>query len=173
MSDGGEQLAWRETYFVLFSMDDRPTLAQVEAAIHQASKRLHVTDLQANDEGLFTSAVVQAPEDNAAMEISFEAGESVVEQSADLALRLRKQLDGDQLAQLVRCDARLDVLHFERLVDAADDFAAEDEYGDEFDEDDDLLNEALDPASLITVVDALAQLTGGLAFDPASGDLMA
>ena len=165
----GEQLAWRETYFVLFSVDDRPTLAQVESAIHEASKRLHVTDLQANDDGLFNSAVVQAPEDNAAMEISFEAGESVIEQSAELAKQLRKQLDGDQLAQLIRSDARLDVMHFERLPEGASDFDME----EDLDDDEALLAEALDPASLITVVDALSKLTGGLAFDPASGDLMA
>lgn len=171
MSDfgvSGEQLAWRETYFILFSIEDRPTLAQVESSIHEASKRLNVTDLQANDDGLFNSAVVQAPEDNAAMEISFEAGESVMEQSAELAKQLRKQLDGDQLAQLIRADARLDVMHFERLPESAGELGME----EQMDDDEALLGEALDPASLITVVDALSQLTGGLAFDPASGDLM-
>ncbi|MCO6047511.1 hypothetical protein NG895_26710 [Aeoliella sp. ICT_H6.2] len=168
MSDKSEQLAWRETYFVMFSSSDRPTLAQVEAAIAEASSRLSVSNLEANDEGLFTSAVVQAPEDNAAMEISYEAGDLVVEQSGELAKQLRKQLDGDQLAQLVRADARLDVMHFERLAEGPDDYGL----GEEEDEES-LLDEALDPASLITVVDALARLTGGIAFDPASGDIMA
>lgn len=169
MSSDGEQLAWRETYFVLFSGKDRPTLAQVEAAITDASSRLTVDNLEANEDGLFVSAVVQAPEDNAAMEISFEAGEMVIEQSAELAKQLQKQLEGDQLAQLLRADARLDVMHFERLAEDATD----DGFGLGGEEDDDLLTEALDPASLITVVEALANLTGGLAFDPASGDLMA
>ena len=167
MSIDGEELAWRETYFVMFSEDDRPTLAQVEAAILEANNRLSISNLEANDDGQFVSAVVQAPEDNAAMEISYEAGEVVIEQSAELAKQLRKQLDGDQLAQLLRADARLDVMHFERLSEG---------FGyDEFDEEEDdaLLAEALDPASLITVVDALAKLTGGLAFDPAGGDIMA
>lgn len=169
MSDSGDQLAWRETYFIMFAIEQRPTLAQVEAAITEASNRVSVTNLEANDDGLFASAVVQAPEDNAAMEISFESGEMVIEQSAELAKQLRKQLDGDQLAQLLRADARLDVMHFERLAEAAED---EWGFGEEPDEDD-LLTEALDPASLITVVDALARLTGGIAFDPASGDIMA
>jgi hypothetical protein len=166
MADGEAQLAWRETYFVMFHASDRPTLAQVEAAITEASGRLTVSNLEANEDGQFVSAVVQAPEDNAAMEISYEAGEMVIEQSAELAKQLRKQLDGDQLAQLLRADARLDVMHFERVAEADADL----EFAEEVD--DDLLDEALDPASLITVVDALARLTGGLAFDPASGDIM-
>jgi hypothetical protein len=166
MNDDGEQLAWRETYFVLFSVDDRPTLSQVESAIHDANKRLKVENLEANDDGLFTSGLVQAPEDNAAMEVSYESGEMVIEQSAELAKHLQKQIDGDQLAQLVRADARLDIMHFERLPEGHDEFAMED------DGDDELLVEALDPASLITVVEALAQLTGGIAIDPAAGDIM-
>jgi hypothetical protein len=171
MAEYGDQLAWRETYFVMFASGDRPTMAQVEAAIAEASNRLTVTDLTADDDGLFATAVVQAPEDNAAMEISYEAGDMVVEQSAALAKQLRKQLDGDQLAQLVRADARLDVMHFERMAESA---AEEDEFGyGEEEEDDELLTEALDPAALITVVDALTRLTGGIAFDPASGDIMA
>ncbi|MGI9456403.1 MAG: hypothetical protein ACR2NU_07565 [Aeoliella sp.] len=166
MNDDGEQLAWRETYFILFSVDDRPTMSQVESAIHDANKRLKVENLEANDDGLFTSGLVQAPEDNAAMEVSYESGEMVIEQSAELAKQLQKQIDGDQLAQLVRADARLDIMHFERLPEGSDEFATED------DGDDELLVEALDPASLITVVEALAQLTGGIAIDPAAGDIM-
>ncbi len=168
MDDDGEQLAWRETYFVLFQANDRPTLAQVEAAITDASSRLAVSNLEANDDGQFVSAVVQAPEDSAAMEISYEAGELVVEQSTELAKRLRKQLDDEQLARLLRADARLDVMHFERLAEGFEDdaqIAGED--------DEEMFADVFDPASLITVVDALAKLTGGLAFDPADGDIMA
>lgn len=173
MVDEGGQLAWRETYFIMFSAGDRPTIAQVEAAIIEAGSRLTISNLQADEDGLFASAVVQAPEDNAAMEISYESGEAVVEQSTELAQQLRKQVEGDQLARLIQADARLDVMHFERLPDSLGDA---DDTGEEFDfdeESDDLLNEALDPASLITVVDALTKVTRGLAFDPASGDIMA
>lgn len=162
-SSSDETLAWRETYFVLLQRNDRPTMAQVEAAITDASSRLQVENLQADDEGMFRSVLIQAPQDNAALEISFEAGEAVVEQSTELAQTLKKQLDGDQLAQLLRADARLDIMHFERVQTSM----AFDE-GDP----DDLMMEALDPATLITVVDALAKLTGGLPIDPASGEIL-
>lgn len=164
----GDQLAWRETYFVLFERDHRPTLMQVEGALSDAGQRFKIENLQADDDGLFQSLLIQAPEDNAALEISYEAGDSVSEQSAELAKRLQKQLEGDQLAQLLRADARLDVMHFER-VPSTDPHAEAEEEADP----DSLAMEALDPATLITVVEALSNLTGGLPVDPAAGELLA
>jgi len=160
----GDQLAWRETYVVIFGHNDRPTLTQVEGALADADPRLKVENLQADEDGLFQSLLVQAPEDNAALEISYEAGEAVIEQSCELAKEMQKQIDGDQLALLLRGDARLDIMHFERIQQ-------EEEHRDE--DDDALLLEALDPATLITVVEALANLTGGLPIDPAAGELLA
>lgn len=160
------ELSWRETYFVLFPADHRPTMAQVERAVTDASNRLSVENLEADDDGLFASALVQAPEDNAAMEISYEGGDLVAEQSAELAKKMKKRLAGEQLAKLLRSDARFDIMHFERVTASYDD-------EEEGPTDDDLLSESLDPASLITVVDALTRLTGGIAIDPASGEIMA
>ncbi len=159
----GDQLAWRETYFVLFDHQRRPTLTQVEAAIVDAGRGLTIENLAADDDGLFQSLLIQAPEDNAALEVSYEVGEAVIEQSTELAKLLGKQLEGDQLAQLLRADARLDIMHFERMVD-----------NETFDEEgvDPMTLEALDPATLITVVEALASLTDGLPIDPAAGELL-
>lgn len=162
------ELSWRETYFVLFPADHRPTLSQVEGAITDASNRLVVENLEANDDGLFNSALVQAPDDNAAMEISYEGGDQVAEQSAELAKKMKKRLAGEQLAKLLRSDARFDIMHFERIVTSYED--DEDLGGDP---DDELQFEALDPASLITVLEALTRLTGGIAIDPGSGEIMA
>jgi hypothetical protein len=158
-----EELAWRETYFILFDRSARPTLTQVERALTRANRRLRFDTLNADEDGLFESALVQAPEDNAALEISYEAGEAVVEQSVEIAKQLRKRVDTDQLARLLRADARLDIMHFER-VQEEDPYLSDDPDAD--------FSEMLDPASLITVVDALAKLTDGLAIDPASGDLL-
>ncbi|MEM6655762.1 MAG: hypothetical protein AAF596_08175, partial [Planctomycetota bacterium] len=98
-SEGGAQLAWRETYYVLFSKADRPTLTQVEGAITDTGRGMQVENLQADDDGLFQSVLIQSPEDNAALEISFEAGDAVVEQSVELAKLLQDTVDGDQLAK--------------------------------------------------------------------------
>jgi hypothetical protein len=164
MDDGNDdQLEWRDTYFILFQRIARPTLTQVEAAISDSSRRLKLENLEADEDGMFESALVHAPQDNAALEISFESGEAVIEQSADLANQLKDELNSDQLAKMLRADARLDVMLFERVRSNA--------WGDG-DDDDDWETGALDPASLLSVVEALTKLTGGLPIDPASGGIL-
>ena len=163
MVDSDDQLEWRDTYFILFRQSDRPTLTQVESAIADAGRKLKLENLEADEDGMFESVLVQAPQDNAALEISYETGDAVVEQSADLAKQLKDDLQGKQLAQMLRADARLDVMLFERVRGGewADDEGEEDwESG------------GLDPSSLLGVVEALAKLTGGLPIDPASGQVM-
>jgi hypothetical protein len=164
MDDSGDQLEWRDTYFIFFEQAARPTVTQVEAAITEASRRLKLENLEADSDGLFESAVVQAPQDNAALEISYETGDAVAAQSADLVKQLKGELDKKQLAQMKRADARLDVMLFERV--------RADAWGDEDEEEDDWETGSLDPSSLLNVVDVLAKLTGGLPIDPASGAIL-
>jgi hypothetical protein len=157
-----DELEWRDTYFILFQKSERPTLTQVEAAITESSRRLKLENLEADDDGMFESVLVQAPQDNAALEISYETGEAVSEQSADLAQQLKGELDAKQLKLMLKSDARLDVMLFERV-----------QHGWDGEEDDDAWETgALDPSSLLNVVDALAKLTGGLPIDPASGAIL-
>ena len=78
MEDGNDdQLEWRDTYFVLFQQSRRPTLTQVEAAITETSRRLKLENLEADEDGMFESVLVHAPQDNAAVEISYEVGDAV------------------------------------------------------------------------------------------------
>jgi hypothetical protein len=161
--DPGDQLEWRDTYFILFQQSGRPTLTQVEAAISDSSKRITLENLTADEDGMFESLLVQAPDDHSALEISYETGDAVIEQSAALAKQLQDEATADQLKKLLRADARLDVMHFER-VDSGD--------GDDLDDEDGLESEAVDPASLLNVVEALAKLTRGLPIDPASGAIL-
>jgi hypothetical protein len=166
MQDGSdEQLEWRDTYFILFDRLHRPTLTQVEAAISGASKRLQLENLEADDDGMFESVLVQAPLDNAALEISYETGDAVVQQSAELAKQLKGELDAKQLRRMLKADARLDVMLFERIQSEG--------WQGADDEEEDWETGALDPASLLNVVAALSKLTGGLPIDPASGEIMA
>jgi len=159
--ESDDQLEWRDTYFILFDQSDRPTLTQVESAITDASRRLKLENLEADEDGLFESLLVQAPQDNAALEISYETGEAVIQQSAELAKQLKGDLNAKQLAKMLKADARLDVMLFERVQSDA---WSEDE--------DDWETATLDPSSLLNVVDALTKLTGGLPIDPASGAIL-
>jgi len=164
MAENDDQLEWRDTYFILFQRADRPTLTQVEAAITEASRRLRLENLEADDDGMFESALVQAPQDNAALEISYEMGDAVIQQSADLAKQLKDDLKGKQLQRMLKADARLDIMLFERVQD--------DELVEEEEDDEEWQGGSLDPSSLLNVIGALAKLTGGLPIDPASGAIL-
>src|SRR5438132_9997016 len=123
--DNDDQLEWRDTYFVLFQQSDRPTLTQVEAAITESSSRLKLENLEADEDGMFESLLVHVPQDNAALEISYERGEAVIEQSAELAKQLKDEIGPKQLKQMLKSDARLDVMLFERV--RANELGSEDE----------------------------------------------
>jgi hypothetical protein len=161
--ESDDQLEWRDTYFVLFRQADRPTLTQVEAAITESSKRLKLEHLEADEDGMFESVLVEAPQDNAALEISYERGEAVAEQSIEFAKQLKDELTPKQLKFMLKADARLDIMFFERVSD---------EFADTGDDDEEWEGGSLDPSSLLNVVGALAKLTGGLPIDPASGAVL-
>ncbi|QDT00139.1 hypothetical protein [Adhaeretor mobilis] len=189
-----DELHWRETYFIVFPEHERPTLDAVEHMLGDASKRFQLKNLSADDQGLFQSVLVESDDDHAAVEVSFEIGEAVVEQNLEFAKQMQDHVPADQLQQLMLADARLEVAHFERcaaeatsqpvserkstrrsldLNEAFSDSAYADDSGDDFDSDlGDPEFEMLDPTCLLTVVDALAALTDGLTIDPAAGELV-
>lgn len=158
-TDLSNEFEWRETYFILFKANNRPTLTQVESVIGSLSDRLQLQNLRANDEGRFESVMVRSPDDYAAIEISFETGDAVIEQGTEMAKQLRSEASQEELAKLVSSDARLDLMHFEQMVEGA--VIDDDEMGD-----------MLDPSSLLMIVDALVGLTEGVAVDPASGAIL-
>jgi hypothetical protein len=152
---------WRETYFVLFDSCNRPSLKKIERMLHTLNERFELTNPRADDDGRFESITVVAPDDYAALDISFETGEEVTEQGATLATELKSSVtDADErakLARLPKCDARFDLLHFEQVTDDPPE-----EEGDEM----------LDPSALLIVMDALVEMTDGVGVDPASGTLL-
>jgi hypothetical protein len=181
----GDDLLWLETYFIVFPSDRRPTLQQVESTLAEAGPRLLIENLEADDDGLFASLLVQSPEDHAAVEISYETGEAVIEQNLEWAKQLQKQLSPQHLQQMITADARLDVAHFERVEagsvskknsapnhDELADADFDDDFGGDDDFDEEAAMEIFDPTCLLTVVEALSKLTRGLAFDPAAGEVV-
>jgi hypothetical protein len=98
---GEGDLEWRDTYFILFSSESRPSLTQIEHAIATATRGVKLANLEADDEGMFESLMVDAPEDNAALEISYETGEAVREQGLYLVENLGRELNQRQRTQLL------------------------------------------------------------------------
>jgi hypothetical protein len=154
-----ESFQWRETYFVLFKSAKRPTLAKVEATLRKLGSHYQLADPQQDESGSFESLTLFSPDDFAALDISYLDGEDVQEQVASLVDELRPGdgVEPAKLALLPKCDARFDIMHFEQMIGAP-----EGEEGDEM----------LDPSTLLLVLDALAELTGGVGIDPQSGSLM-
>ena len=176
MNKNSDEFHWRATYFILFPQDRRPMLDAVAAKLAAANARFEIENPAADESGLLQSLLVESSEDHAAVEISYEVGDAVIEQNLEWAKQLQEQLPADKLQEIMLADARLDVAHFERMpanganapVDVA---STTGEFSDEFDEDEEAFD-MLDPTCLLTVVDALAELTGGLTYDPAAGEIL-
>lgn len=172
MSEQTDELHWRETYFILFPQQSRPDLAQVTSDLTAVSDRYVIKNPSADEQGLLQSLLVESALDHAAVEVSYEVGDNVIEQNLEWAKELQDQIPVEQLQELMKSDARLEVAHFEQVKAGAPAPIEEPSpfFGDEFDEEPDF--EMLDPTCLLTVVEALAKITGGLAFDPASGEIV-
>ena len=172
-----DELHWRETYFIVFPKKNRPQLKAVASALTEANRRFKIENPEGDDAGLFDSLLVESREDNAAVEISFEQSEAVVEQNLQWAEEFKDQLTSGQMQQLFKADARLDVAHFERMrpseyEDVVEDAPLGSGFSEPFGEEEDEPFEMLDPTCLLTVVETLAELTGGLTVDPASGEIL-
>ncbi len=156
-----EGYKWRETYFVFFDETRRPTLKQMLKTLSMANRRFEFENPTEDDQGGFESLTLRAPQDHAALDISYVSGEEVCEQRADLAKELRSAAtepdERAKLARLLKCDGRLDILHFEQI---------EAGLGGEEEE------EMLDPSALLVVLDALVELTDGVGVDPQSGTIV-
>jgi hypothetical protein len=154
-----DQYRWRETYFVLFDAQKRPTLKQVQKALSGLTCRLTLTNLRTDDEGHFESLTVLSPDDFAALDVCYLAGDEVTEQAGTLFHELKgpacSKGERATLERLRHCNARFDVLHFEQVTDV-----------------DEEPEEMLDPSTLLIVMDALVGLTDGIAIDPQSGTLL-
>jgi hypothetical protein len=156
-----ENYKWRETYFVLFDSVKRPSLAKITKTLQGLNRRFELSNAVGDDSGAFESITLRSPQDYSALDISYMAGEEVQTQGHELLDEMRPNAaDGEELAKLSRlpkCDARLDILHFEEIV------------GDGGEEEGE---ETLDPSTLLNVLDALVRITGGVGVDPQSGSVM-
>jgi len=150
---------WRETYFVLFRSHNRPNLKMVERALAALGGDYRLENLRADSEGLVDSLTVISPDDFAAMDICYTTGPEVLEQGASLAQEIDQTREAlrERVQEVAQCDARFDVLHFERVADPVEE-----------DEND----EMFDPSALLLVLGTLARLTDGIAVDPQAGAML-
>ncbi|MBN2578075.1 MAG: hypothetical protein JXB10_03710 [Pirellulales bacterium] len=152
---------WRETYFVLFPTAKRPKLKAVVKALGDLNPRYEIVNPRSDKHGAVESLTVVSPDDYAALDLCYTEGDEVLEMAPELVKDLKKSAADAPMPvpyeKILRYDGRFDVLHFERI-------AKEPEEPDE--------EEMLDPSALLIVLEALAELTGGLAVDPQSGTVL-
>jgi hypothetical protein len=153
---------WRETYFVLFDAKKRPPLKSVTKTLSALNKRFELNNPTADSHGKIDSLTLVSPDDFAALDICYTSGAEVLEQAASLVEDLKK-LGSDTpppvpWERIKKYDGRLDVLHFEQILEEGGEDAEE---------------EMLDPSALLVVLGALATLTGGVAVDPQAGTFFA
>ncbi len=153
---------WRETCFVLFKLQHRPTLKKVEQALAALDETYQLVNASADDKKRIESLTVISPDDFAALDICFTSGEDVLEERESMIEELRPAAEEmgkiNFLEKLRQCDARFDVLHFEEIPETPED----DEEPDEF----------LNPSALLLVLAELAKLTHGVAVDPQSATIL-
>ena len=152
---------WRETYFLFHHKEQRPTADQVKETLAQVTSHIELHDLKQDENGRFDSVTIMAPDAYSAIDITYVTGEEVAEQLETLQKEMKSAiLEGDERRKLQRlkdCDARIDLLHFEQVVDAGDDAQ---------------LDECFDPSGLLIVLEELSELCDGVGVDPASASLM-
>ena len=153
---------WRETFFVMFQADDRPTAKKMEKSLLELSRRFVINDVRSDEEGLIESLTLESPNDSAAMDISCVVGEEVQEQIPGLVEEIKANIESEEeriiLKRLNKSTARLDVFHFECAMDAFMDPDNDEEF--------------MDPGGLLIVLDHLADLCKGVVVDPQAGSLL-
>jgi hypothetical protein len=153
-----EQYRWRETYFVWFRSSRRPSLEKVAETVRRLDGKYELSNPASDAAGLIESLTITSIDDHSALEVDYAVGEDVLLEANRTADEL-KPGDGDpeQLRRLPHCDARFEIMHFERFFE-----------GETEEESDDMF----DPTALVIVIEALTRLTDGVAIDPASGMIL-
>ncbi|MEE2641428.1 MAG: hypothetical protein VX768_12430 [Planctomycetota bacterium] len=146
---GNPRYQYRETYFILFELDNRPTEQQLLGAIAELGDRYEVKEMHHDQDNRLESMTVVSPSDFAGLDLTYVDGDEVLEQVAELNEQFKTTtLTGDEMKKIIRigkCRARFDVLHFEEVTGSEDDF--------------------LDPGSLLTVVEKIASICDGVGID--------
>lgn len=159
-----DQYEWRETYFVLFDAKNLPTAAAVEEQLTSLPGRFKLTNIVSSEDGKFEGATLESPADFAALDISLVIGDEVEEYSLQMVDEMLPAAESDAERETIKkiplCDARLDVMHFER-VDAEGQPAGDDE-----------IDPMFDPSALLVVLETLTEILDGIGVDPQTSCLL-
>ena len=150
---------YRETCFILFPKENRPSFQSVTAALGSLGDRYKLGGSESNDEGYLESISVFCPHDHAALDISYLDGDDVLEHLEELAEEFPtaslERGEREKWHKAQSYDARIDLFHFEEI-------------SPDMDPDEGLL----DPGAMLVILQTLADLTGGVGVDPSAGTVV-
>lgn len=158
-----EQFAWRDTYFVWFMANRRPSLKQLQKTLAALPDHYELQHPEADEQGNIESITVLSTTDRAALEISYLTGDDIQMEAEASAEEMKTAGDCDRkrLNRLALCDARFEVIQFERVDENDTDAKPDDDDEEGF--------EGFDPSMLLVVVNELSKLVDGIGVDPQSG----
>ncbi len=146
---------YRDTYFVFFRKENRPSLDKIESTLAELGTRYETLKSSEKD-GEFESLTFVSPYDFSAMDITVVQGDEVNTQITELMDDFKTMTltgdDSNKLSALGNSDARFDIFHFEHV-----DAGGQDEF--------------LDPGGLLLLMEKLSDLADGVALDPQSNSL--
>jgi len=149
---------WRETYFVFCHETDPPVAAEIAALIAELGHGYEASAIREDENGQFESVTIFCHTDNAAMDISYLAGDDVASTMQELPDELnsneRTAEEKQQIRRILTSDARYDIYHFEKKSDG------------------DTEETPLDPGAMLIVINSIAARCNGVAIDPQSGELL-
>lgn len=150
---------YRETFFVFFRREHRPTAVQMKKCLSGLGNRYQITHLIEDEDGL-DSVRVSSPYDFSAMDIVYLEGDEVTSQIKDVLEEFRTMTlvkeEAEKVRQLKGCNARFDVYHFEQTARPGQGAHAD----------------QLDPGGLLLVLDKLSDLCRGIGYDPQSTSML-
>ena len=153
---------WRETYLLFHKRARRLSVSELRQAISGLQQTFELQDVKSDEADLLESATILAPDAFAAIDIGYIAEDDIRDQAETIRSDMKDVIeDPEELAKLGRLpevDARLDLLHFEKLAD--------------FSDDDDEFSAFFDPGALLSVIETLSTQSDGVCVDPASSTVM-
>lgn len=155
-----DEYRWRDTYFVLFQEQNRPSADDTLQALESLGPHYAVRDVRYDEQGALESFTLFSPDDFAAMDISCISGEEVIEQIdsfvQDMSVDQPSDVEAQRVEGLKQCNSRFDVYHFEQVA-----------VGNQDDDDG-----FFDPGALLLVLQCLASLCEGTGIDPQTGTIV-
>lgn len=148
---------WRETYFVLFRRPKRPDAAATERLLERLKQQFDISDVRLDEHGRLESLTARDANSGSGMDLCYIAGSDVSEQIAEFLNDVgpgSSDVPEATRRELVQCEARYEVFHFETVDMLADD---EDQF---------------DPGALFEFLEEIEAFCQGIGIDPQSGTVI-